>query len=176
MGKKYNLEAPYEVLDFTKRNIIGVVLAAAFILPLSVWYLLSSWDKIFYPIYAFTTILMIIYALLAAIICEDQLIFTNDGFIHLKRNRVTKTETQNVYRWNDIQYIRGHGGGKYGRSPYLLINYNKTLIDPTTGEKKLLDKIPFIPSMYKKFTDLSVKYSGRKNIVKPYGYRPFEKE
>lgn len=175
MGKKNNLEGSYEVLDFTRRNIIGTVLATAFLLPLSVWCLVSCWDNIIYPICAFAILLMIIYALLESIICKDQMIFYNDGFIHLKQNRITGKKTTIVYRWDDIQYIRGHGGGAYGIHSRLLINYKKKLVDPVTGEKKLHDEIPFIPSMYKKIAELAVKYSGRKNIVKPYGYRPFEK-
>ena len=77
------------------------------------------------------------------------MIFYNDGFIHLKRNRITGKKTKIVYRWDDIQYIRGHGGGAYGIHPRLLINYKKKLVDPVTGEKNCTMKYLSYPQCIK---------------------------
>ena len=92
------------------------------------------------------------------------MLFDYAGFTYLTRNRINGKNTTESYRWEEIEYIRGSSSYLTGSS-YLKITYRK----------KLSDEIDFPTNMYRKFTHLAIKYSGRKNIVRPFGLRPFEK-
>jgi uncharacterized short protein YbdD (DUF466 family) len=147
-------KAPYEVLDFTKRDIIGVAIADAFLIPLDILGIIHSKDQIVYFIGCCLVLIFLLYALASPVLLPEQMIFDNDGFIHLKRNRLNGKEIKDVYLWKDIKYITGCSVGLGEYDPYITIMYKKR---PIT--------IPCSPAKYKEFAKLAVKYSGRKNIT-----------
>jgi hypothetical protein len=147
-------KAPYEVLDFTKRDIIGVAIADAFLIPLDILGIIHSKDQIVYFIGCCLGLIFSVYALASPVLHPEQMIFDNDGFIHLKRNRLNGKEIKDVYLWKDIKYITGCYASLGENNHYITIMYKKR---PIT--------LPCSLAMYKEFAKLAVKYSGRKNII-----------
>lgn len=162
MGNK--LEKTYEVLDFTKQNKIASVIFAVILIPIYLWIIIDGSLNIIWSMFFFLMILLHIFLIVRSFSIQVKMLFDYAGFTYLTRNRINGKNTTESYRWEEIEYIRGSSSYLTGSS-YLKITYRK----------KLSDKIDFPTNMYRKFTHLAIKYSGRKNIVRPFGLRPFEK-
>lgn len=124
---------------------------------------ISLWWYLFLSIMC----LVAIYLLIDSFVIDFKILFDNNGFTIIKRNRINSIEDKRFYRWKDVKYLEFAG---------LHSKYSDITLNIRYKRKGGWETICFRGiARYSKFKKLAKQYSGRDDIMKEYWKRkPFE--
>ena len=162
-------DKPYTVLSYSpiKRFLAISLLVGNLALLIFIFIIEGSTISLWWYLFLSIGCLVGIYVVIDSFVIDFKILFDNNGFTIIKRNRINSIEDKLFCRWADVKYLKFVGlHSKYGDIT-LKIRYKR---------KAGWETICFGGiARYSKFKKLAKQYSGRDDIIKEYWKRkPFE--
>ena len=162
-------DKPYTVLSYSpiKRFLAISLLVGNLALLIFIFIIEGSTISLWWYLFLSIGCLVGIYVVIDSFVIDFKILFDNNGFTIIKRNRINSIEDKLFCRWEDVKYLEFVGlHSKYSEIT-LKIRYKRKVGWETICFGGI--------ARYSKFKKLAKQYSGRDDIIKEYWKRkPFE--